>query len=89
MQVGIFNCLFIFVIAALNDYVIVASIIVIAIRNPINCAALINRIQNKSFCLHNIYVCTVYIYYVYINTHACMYIFKKNMLCLYFKYIYI
>ncbi len=40
MQVGIFNCLFIFVIAALNDYVIVASIIVIAIRNLINCAAL-------------------------------------------------
>ncbi len=39
MQVGIFNCLFIFVIAALNNYVIVASIIVIAIRNSINCAA--------------------------------------------------
>ncbi len=32
MQVGIFNCLFIFVIAALNDYVIVASIIVIALE---------------------------------------------------------
>ncbi len=29
----------------------------------------INRIQNKSFCLHNICVCVVYIYYVYINTH--------------------
>ncbi len=40
MQVGIFYYLFIFVIAALNDYVIVASIIVIAIRNSINCAAL-------------------------------------------------
>ncbi len=40
MQVGIFNCLFIFVIAALNDYVIMASIIVITIRNLINCAAL-------------------------------------------------
>ncbi len=49
----------------------------------------INRIQNKSFCLHNIWVCTVYIYYVYINTNTCMYIFKKNMLCLYIKYIYI
>ncbi len=24
----------------------------------------INRIQNKSFHLHNIWVCTVYIYYV-------------------------
>ncbi len=30
----------------------------------------INRIQNKSFCLHNKCVCTVYIYYVYINTHS-------------------
>ncbi len=46
----------------------------------------INRIQNKSFCLHNICVYTVYIYYVYINTNTCMYIFKKNMLCLYIKY---
>ncbi len=27
----------------------------------------INRIQNKSLCLHNICVCTVYIYYVYIK----------------------
>ncbi len=25
------------------------------------CWAMINRIQNKSFCLHNIYACTVYI----------------------------
>ncbi len=49
----------------------------------------INRIQNKSFCLHNIWVFTVFIYYVYINTNTCMYIFKKNMLCLYNKYIYI
>ncbi len=48
----------------------------------------INCIQNKRFCLHNICVCAVYIY-VYINTHTCMYIFKKNMLCLYIKYIYI
>ncbi len=47
----------------------------------------INRIQNKSFCLHNICVCTVYIYYVYINTNTTMYIFKKNILCLYIKYI--
>ncbi len=27
----------------------------------------INRIQNKSFCLHNICACAVYIYYVYIH----------------------
>ncbi len=48
----------------------------------------INRIQNKK-CLHNTCVCTVYIYYVYINTQRFMYIFKKNMLLLYIKYIYI
>ncbi len=48
----------------------------------------INHIHNKSFCLHNICVCTVYIYYVHINTRTCMYIFQKNMLCLYMKYIY-
>ncbi len=43
----------------------------------------INCIQNKRFCLHNIYVCTVYIYHVYINihTHACVYTYKK-------KYVY-
>ncbi len=29
----------------------------------------INRIQNKSFCEHNICVCAVYIYYVYKYTH--------------------
>ncbi len=36
----IFISLFIFVTAALSDYVIVASIIIITIRNYINCAAL-------------------------------------------------
>ncbi len=34
----------------------------------------INRIQNKSFCLHNIWVWTVYIYYVYKYTHIHVYI---------------
>ncbi len=48
-----------------------------------------NRIQNESFCLHNISVCTLYICYLYINIHKCMYIFYTNMLCLYMKYIYI
>ncbi len=37
---------------------------------------MINRIQNKSFCLHNIWVFTVVIYYVYINTNACIYLEK-------------
>ncbi len=30
----------------------------------------------------------MYIYYLCINTNKCMYMFKKNMLCLYIKYIY-
>ncbi len=37
----------------------------------------INHIQNKSFCVHNIYicVCTLNSYYGYINTHTCMYMY--------------
>ncbi len=47
----------------------------------------INRIQNKSFCLH--YVCTVYIYYKY--THMHVYILKIFMYlhaCMYMHIIY-
>ncbi len=49
------------------------------------CCQMINRIQNKSFCLHHISVCTVYICYVYININAyiCMYILKKNVIFIY------
>ncbi len=36
-----------------------------------------NRIQNKSFCLHNMCVCIVYIYYVYINTHTYIIYFEN------------
>ncbi len=39
----------------------------------------INHIQNKSFCLHSICLCNVYIYYVHINTqpsHAFIYLRK-------------
>ncbi len=43
----------------------------------------INRIQNKSFCLHIISVFTVYIYYVYKYKHMHVYILNKNI------YIYI
>ncbi len=35
-----------------------------------------------------VYIVCVYMYYAYINTHTCMYIFMKNMLYLYIKYIY-
>ncbi len=41
---------------------------------------MINCIPNKGFGVYNICVFTVYIYYVYIDTNMCMYIFKKNML---------
>ncbi len=37
-------------------------------------------IQNKSFCLHNICMCAVYIYYVYINTHVYI---SENILFIY------
>ncbi len=30
----------------------------------------INHIRNLSFCLHNMCVCIVHIYYVYLNTHT-------------------
>ncbi len=36
---------------------------------------MINHIQNKFY----VCVCTVYIYYVYMNTNTWMHIFKKNM----------
>ncbi len=39
---------------------------------------MINSIQIKSFCVHNICVCTVYIYYLFINT--CIYFRKINEL---------
>ncbi len=37
-------------------------------------------IQNKRFCLHNICMCAVYIYYVYINTHVYI---SENILFIY------
>ncbi len=45
-------------------YIILYNIIFSAVKRLIP----INLIQNKSFYLHNISVCTVYIYYVY-NTY--------------------
>ncbi len=38
---------------------------------------MINCIQNKTFCLHDIFVCTVYIYYVYLNTHTYIIYFEN------------
>ncbi len=51
----------------------------------------INRIQNKSFCLHNICVCTVctFIMYVQIHTHACIYLRKICYICILNIFIYI
>ncbi len=54
---------------------------------------MINRIQNKTFCLHNMCVCTVYVYvyvyiyiYIYIHIYTHLYISEKYV---YIKYIYI
>ncbi len=41
--------------------------------SAINRLIAINRIENKSFCLHNICVCTVYIYIF--CTYICIYIY--------------
>ncbi len=53
----------------------------------------INRIKIKVFLyiinIQYTHICYIYICYVYINTQTRMYIFKKNMLRLYMKYIYI
>ncbi len=51
------------------DYNYYLSFIVLVFSSVVKRLIAINRIQNKSFCLHNICVCTVYIYYVYINTN--------------------
>ncbi len=48
----------------------------------------INRIQNIYIFLHSIFVCIVYIYCVYINEHAFMYIFW-DFFCLYIQCIYV
>ncbi len=49
----------------------------------------INRIQNKSFCLDNISVYTVYIYYVYINTNTMhVYIYEKCVMFMLNIFIY-
>ncbi len=45
----------------------------------------LNRIQNKSFHLQNICLCTVVIYYVCINAHTFTHIFRKYL----HVYIYI
>ncbi len=53
------------------------NILIIIITSAVIRLIAINHIQNKSFCLH-ICMCAVIIYYVYINTHTCMYIFQKK-----------
>ncbi len=50
----------------------------------------INHIQNKTFCLHNICMCTVFIYYVFINTHKHTVYSLKIFMCIYiYKFIFL
>ncbi len=49
----------------------------------------INHIQNKSFCVYNIYVCTVYIYYVYIKTHTYSIYLENIYMYSHVQYIFI
>ncbi len=48
---------------------------------------MINRIQNKSFCLHRICIYFVCLLCIYKYTPIHVYIFKKNMLRLFIIYI--
>ncbi len=64
---------------------------------------MINRIQNKSFCLHNIRVCSVILYYVYFENiymylHVYIYIiyitnkyikYKKNKIWNIYMHVYL
>ncbi len=48
--------------AQLLSFIIHAQLIYIIYISAGQWLITINRIQNKSLCLHNTYVCTVYIY---------------------------
>ncbi len=43
----------------------------------------INRIQNKRFCLHNIYVYFVFLLCIYKYTHMHVYISETNVMFIY------
>ncbi len=62
-------------IAALNDYVIEASVIVIAIRNSINCAALIERWLNWTVLMPN-WPCYTH---KYSGVHHIVHLLLKNL----------
>ncbi len=74
---NVFWCNVIFIIYSLVPYHISTLNIIIYI-----CCQMINRIQNKS-CIHYIGVCTVYIYYVSINTNTCMCIYLRKKIVIY------
>ncbi len=89
-----FLLLLVVVVVVVVVIVVVAAVVVVF--SAVKRLNVIIHIQNKSFCSPKICVCAEYMYYVYINTHTCMFMFKKNkhvicynMLCLYIKYIYI
>ncbi len=81
IELCIIYCMYIIYCKYMKNKVCVYIYIYSAVKRLIA----INRIQNKGFCLRNIHVCTVYIYYVYINMyiHTCTYIFKINVMFIY------
>ncbi len=62
------------------------SVLTVHFFSAVKRIIVINRIQNKSFCLHNICMCTVYI--LYINTHTHTVYIWKIFTCIYI-YIFI
>ncbi len=68
-----------FMIRAEQTYLYTIIVFISAVKR-------INHIQNKSFCLHNVFVLCIY-FFVYINTNTCKYIYNK--IYVYYIYIYI
>jgi len=82
-----YTLLILYYILYLMVYLYFLCIFVIYFFRAVKQLIAINRIQNKSLCLHNICGCTVYNYFVYKYTHMYVYLGKKYYL--YLKYLYI
>ncbi len=77
------------IISDLSGVLILLATAVYIYFSAVRRLIVINHIQNKSFCLNNICVCSVYIYYVYINIHTYSIYFENIYVftCLYYIHI--
>ncbi len=72
----------------MTGFVVQGHILYYIIFSAVKRLITINRIKNKSFCLHNICMCTVYIYYVYKYKHMHVYIHEKYVMFILNIFIY-